>query len=294
LRLVSCKPWKHPFLELSFIHISFMELQQQIDCYLNDATSRDFLYFKTEKEALTFALSCIDLTSLEGSDTMAKITELCDRASNYFIPKTAAVCVYPVFARQARERLSNSGVRVACVAGGFPSGQTPLAIKLQEIQYALEEGADEIDVVISRGKLLEGRQAVVFDEISAMKSACKHAILKVILETGELCTYNNILNASSIAIEAGADFIKTSTGKIAVNATPESFICMLLAIKSHYEKTGKQIGIKPAGGIANIETTVLYIKLLERILGKRWLNKTCFRIGASRLADKLFGFIAEP
>ncbi|MDR1180477.1 MAG: deoxyribose-phosphate aldolase, partial [Bacteroidales bacterium] len=197
-----------------------MELQQQISYYLNEAKNRDFLYFKTVKEVLAFALSCIDLTSLEGSDTVAKINELCDKASNYFVPKTATVCVYPVFVKSAKARLFNSGVKVACVAGGFPSGQIPLAIKLQEVRYALQEGADEIDIVISRGKFLEGKHAVVFDEISAIKSLCKEVILKVILETGELHTANNILKASTIAIEAGADFIKTSTGKIAVNATP--------------------------------------------------------------------------
>jgi deoxyribose-phosphate aldolase len=270
-----------------------MELQQQISYYLNEAKNRDFLYFKTEKEALTFALSCIDLTSLEGSDTDAKIIDLCDSASNYFVPKTAAVCVYPVFVKLAKSRLTNSDVRVACVAGGFPAGQIPLAIKLQEVQYALQQGADEIDIVISRGKFLEGKHSLVFDEINAMKSICKDVILKVILETGELCTAHNIQKASATAIEAGADFIKTSTGKIAVSATPETFITMLLTIKSHYEKTGKQVGIKPAGGITDIETTLLYIKILEGILGKDWLHKTYFRIGASRLANKLFQSLSE-
>ncbi|MDR0606420.1 MAG: deoxyribose-phosphate aldolase [Bacteroidales bacterium] len=269
------------------------ELHQQILYYLNEAKNRDFLYFKTAKEALAFALSCIDLTSLEGADTNAKIIDLCDKASNYFVPETAAVCVYPVFVKLAKKRLSNSNVKVACVAGGFPAGQIPLAIKLQEVQYAIEQGANEIDIVISRGKFLEGKHAFVFDEINAIKSICKDVVLKVILETGELGVPYNILKASETAIEAGADFIKTSTGKIAINATPEAFITMLLTIKSHYEKTGKQIGIKPAGGITDIETTLLYIKLLEGILGKRWLHKTYFRIGASRLADKLFKSLSE-
>jgi deoxyribose-phosphate aldolase len=269
-----------------------MELQQQITYHLNEAKSRDFLYFKTKKEALTFALSCIDLTSLEGSDTERKILDLCDKASNYFVPQTAAVCVYPVFVQLAKDSLLNSNVRVACVAGGFPSGQTPLEVKLQEIQYVLRKGADEVDIVISRGKFLEGKYDIVFDEIKAMKSICKHVPLKVILETGELHTVNNITKASEIAIEAGADFIKTSTGKTAVNATPETFTAMLLAIKSYYKKTGRQIGIKPAGGITDIDTTIVYIKLLEGVLGKGWLNKTCFRIGASRLADNLFTFIS--
>jgi deoxyribose-phosphate aldolase len=270
-----------------------MELQQQIADYINEAKNRGFLCFKTEKEALSFALSCIDLTSLEGSDTDAKIIDLCDRASTYFLPQTAAVCVYPVFVKLAKNRLLHSKVRVASVAGGFPSGQIPIANKLQEIKYAIEEGADEIDVVISRGKFLEGKYDIVFDEIHAIKSICKNTVLKVILETGELSTAANIFKASETAIEAGADFIKTSTGKISVSATPEAFTCMLLAIKSYYQKTGKKIGIKPAGGIADTETVLLYIKLLEGVLGKEWLNKTCFRIGASRLAEKLFGFLSQ-
>ncbi len=269
-----------------------MDIQQQITHYLDDAQGRGLLCFENEKEAIAFALGCIDLTSLEGSDTDSKIVDLCRKASDYFMPQTAAVCVYPVFVKLAKDRLSGSNVRIACVAGGFPSGQTSLKIKLEEVQYALQEGTDEVDMVISRGKFLEKKYNVVFDEISAIRSVCKDAKLKVILETGELQSIENITKASEIAIEAGADFIKTSTGKIAISATPEAFTCMLLAIKSCYERTGKQIGIKPAGGITDIDTTLLYIKLVESVLGKKWLDKDYFRIGASRLADKLFEFIS--
>ena len=261
------------------------EIKQQIIHYLDEAKNRNFLYFADEKQALSFALSCIDLTSLNGSDTDAEIVDLCNKSSKYFTIKPAAVCVYPVFVKLAKERLEFSDVRVASVAGGFPSGQTPIEIKLQEVQYALQQGADEIDMVISRGKFLEKKYDIVSREIEKIRSICKDVKLKVILETGELQTVENITIASELAINAGADFIKTSTGKIAVNSTPEAFICMLLAIKSHYEKTGIQIGIKPAGGISDIETTLLYIKLLEGVLGEKWLNKNYFRVGASRLAE---------
>ena len=261
-----------------------MDINQQIKHYLNEVNNKNFLYFSDEKQALSFALSCIDLTSLNGSDTDAEIVDLCNKSSKYFTINPAAVCVYPVFVKLAKDKLSGTGVKVAAVAGGFPSGQIPIEIKLEEVKYALRQGADEIDMVISRGKFLEKKYDVVYNEIKLIRSICKDVKLKVILETGELQTVENITTASEIAIEAGADYIKTSTGKISVNSTPETFICMLLAIKSHYEKTGKQIGIKPAGGITDIKTTSLYVKLLEIILGEKWISKDYFRIGASRLA----------
>ena len=267
-----------------------MVSEQEIAHYIDEANKKDFIYFTNEKEVIRFALSCIDLTSLEGSDTNMRIANLCNKALSY-APQTAAVCVYPVFVRQAKDILKGSSAKVATVAGGFPAGQIPLSCKIEEVQYALAEGADEIDMVISRGKFLEKKQDVVFDEIKVLKSICKDVPLKVILETGELKTVENITQASQVAIAAGADFIKTSTGKIALNATPEAFTTMLLAIKSHYERTGIQIGIKPAGGIRDIETTLLYIKLLEQILGKKWLSNIYFRIGASSLADQLSNFI---
>ena len=264
--------------------------EQEIAHYINEANEKDFTYFANEKEAVRFALSCIDLTSLEGTDTNIQIADLCNKALLY-TPHTAAVCVYPVFVQQAKDILEGSDVKVATVAGGFPAGQIPLSCKIKEVQYALAKGADEIDMVISRGKFLEGKHDIVFDEIKSIKSICKDVHLKVILETGELKTTKNIVQASQIAIAAGADFIKTSTGKIALNATPEAFTTMLFVIKSHYEQTGVQIGIKPAGGIRNIETTLLYIKLLEQILGKKWLNNTYFRIGTSSLANQLSDFL---
>ncbi len=246
----------------------------------------------TEAEAYRFVLSVIDLTTLEGSDNAQKINELCQTAISFkdearHIPSTAAVCVYPPFVAQAKQLLKGTDIHVASVAGAFPAGQSPIEIKVAEVKYAVNAGADEIDMVISRGKFLEGNYQEVFDEIVAIKKACGEAHLKVILETGELKTADNIYAASMMAMEAGADFIKTSTGKISVNATPESFLIMLDAINDYYKQTGKIVGMKPAGGISDAETSILYVKILENVLGEKWLNKQYFRIGASRLAKKI-------
>lgn len=264
------------------------EIQKRIEHY----KSLPLRHFN-EDSAYRFILNSIDLTTLEGSDNKKKVESLCQKALAYKnedkqIPTTAAVCVYPVFVAQAKELLKNSNVKVAAVAGAFPAGQSPIEIKVAEVKYTVEQGADEIDMVISRGKFLEGNYQEVFDEIVAIKKACGKARLKVILETGELQTLTNIYKAAEIAIEAGADFIKTSTGKVAVNATPESFLVMLDAIKAHYEKTGKKVGMKPAGGISDADTALTYLKILENVLGEPWLNNHLFRIGASRLADAIY------
>jgi len=243
--------------------------------------------FSSDKEAVRFALSCIDLTALEGNDTAKKIEMLCSNAKQY---QTAAVCVYPVFVKQAKQLLQNTAIKVASVAGAFPSGQSPIEIKVAEVEYAVAQGADEIDMVISRGLFLEGDEQTVFDEIVAIKKVCKQAHLKVILETGELIEPDLIYQASLLAMYAGADFIKTSTGKIAVNATPEAFLVMLDAICQFFTETKKRIGIKPAGGITDIQTTLLYLKLLDKTLDFNWLNNKNFRIGASRLASQLYNF----
>ena len=263
------------------------EIAQRIEQYCK----AEWKYF-TEAEAYRFVLGCIDLTTLEGSDNTQKIKDLCQTAINFkdnnrHIPSTAAVCVYPPFVAQAKDLLKGTDIHVASVAGAFPAGQSPIEIKVAEVKYAVAAGADEIDMVISRGKFLEGNYQEVYDEIVAIKQACGQAHLKVILETGELKTTDNIYAASMIAMEAGADFIKTSTGKIAVNATPESFLIMLDAIADFYKQTGKMVGMKPAGGISDAENSLLYVKILENVLGKQWLNKQYFRIGASRLAKKI-------
>jgi deoxyribose-phosphate aldolase len=243
--------------------------------------------FSSEKEAIRFALSCIDLTTLEGNDTRAKIEMLCQNAMQY---KTAAVCVYPVFVNQAKQLLKNSSIKVASVAGAFPAGQAPIEIKISEVEYAVAQGAEEIDMVISRGTFLEGNYQRVFDEIVALKKVCQQARIKVILETGELIEPDLIFKASMLAMNAGADFIKTSTGKTATSATPEAFLVILDAIYQFYNDTQMIIGIKPAGGITDVNTTLLYLALLEKTLNNNWLSNNYFRIGASRLAAHLFNF----
>ena len=264
---------------------------EQIQARLAEYQNGSLRYFDFS-QAYRFILSVIDLTTLEGSDNAARVQQLCEKAMAFHddangIPSTAAVCVYPPFAAQAKSILKDTDIHVACVAGAFPAGQSPIEIKIAEVAYAVAQGADEIDMVISRGKFLEGDYQTVYDEIAAIKAACGHAHLKVILETGELGSADNIYKASQIAIAAGADFIKTSTGKIKVNATPESFLVMLDAIKDHYEATGKMVGMKPAGGIADAPTAISFLKILENVLGEKWLSNRYFRIGASRLADKI-------
>lgn len=275
------------FTELKNYPFTDEQIQERIAAY----TASDLKFFDYPK-AYRFILNVIDLTTLEGSDNKAKVQQLCEKALNFRdearqIPTTAAVCVYPPFAAQAKSILKGTDVHVACVAGAFPAGQSPIEIKIAEVAYAVSQGADEIDMVISRGKFLEGDYQTVYNEIAAIKAACGQAHLKVILETGELKTADNIYKASQIAIAAGADFIKTSTGKIAVNATPEAFLVMLDAIKAHYEATGKMVGMKPAGGISDAKTAIDFLKILENVLGEKWLTNRYFRIGASRLADKI-------
>lgn len=237
-------------------------------------------------------IGLIDLTSLNGYDTHEKVTALCrkgiqvENPSNQ-IPKVAAICVYPNFAKQVSEALHSSGIKTAVVATGFPSGQTYREVKLLEVQKAVASGAEEIDMVISRGLLLEKRYDEVFKEIKAVKEACGQAHLKVILETGELESLTQVYTASQIAIEAGADFIKTSTGKIKPAAEENSFLVMTDAIKNHYNATGDKVGIKPAGGISGTNTALKFYAIVRGNLGDAWLNNQLFRIGASSLLDKI-------
>lgn len=241
-------------------------------------------------ESLKLLLSCIDLTTLEGTDNDEKVIALCRQATGYAaqgLTNVAAVCVYPIFTTLVRSKLAGSDVKTACVAGAFPSGQSPLHLRVDEVKYAIDNGAQEIDMVISRGRFLEGNLSYVYDEVAQIKEACMNAQLKVILETGELSTAQGISKASEIALSAGADFIKTSTGKIQPSATPEAVWTMLLAIISHYRKTGQMAGIKPSGGIAEPRQAIMYARLVNEILGTRWLNNKLFRIGASRLANNI-------
>lgn len=244
------------------------------------------LHGEERKHVLSFILGIIDLTSLEGSDTENRIRLLCEKAMHNEIP-AAAVCTYATFSKSVKEWLKGTGLNVAAVAGGFPSGQVPVEVKVKEVQYAIDQGADEVDFVINRGLFLDGKLDQVHDEIYKAAQICGDVHLKVILETGELQTEKNIRKASEIAIEAGADFIKTSTGKVQPAATLEATMTMLDVIKVHYKKTNHMIGIKPAGGIADADTAIKYYLLVQNILGEKWINKTFFRIGASRLFDKI-------
>ena len=244
------------------------------------------IHGEERKHILNFILGIIDLTSLEGSDTENRIRLLCDKAMHNQIP-AAAVCTYATFSKNVKAWLKDTGLNVAAVAGGFPSGQVSSEIKLQEVQYAIDQGADEVDFVINRGLFLDGKLDQVHDEIFEAAQICTDVHLKVILETGELQTENNIRKASEIAIEAGADFIKTSTGKAQPAATLEATMIMLDVIKAHFEKTNHMIGIKPAGGIADADTAIKYYLLVQNILGEKWINKDFFRIGASRLFDTI-------
>lgn len=244
----------------------------------------------SKKEKHLKIITLLDLTTLEGTDNEAKIKSLCEKAisigasTNCF---PAAVCVYPIFVKQAKELLANKNIKIASVAGAFPAGQSPLNLRVEEVKYAVSQGADEIDMVISRGRFLEGDFEYVSNEIAEIKKACGNAHLKVILETGELQTRENIEKASEIAIQSGADFIKTSTGKSQPAATLEAAEVMLNCIKKEYEKTGKMIGFKPAGGISTVDVAEKYFDLVMEILGEKWLNNNLFRFGASRLADNL-------
>ncbi len=243
-------------------------------------------------EGLKLALSMVDLTTLEGADTPGKVRQLCTKAIHLHsgrkdLPMVAAVCVYPTMVRIAREALQGTPIQVAAVATAFPSGMNPLAVKLEDTRYAVAEGAHEIDMVISRGDFLRGDYGRVANEIEQVKEACGKAHLKVILETGELGTLDRVRLASDIAMQSGADFIKTSTGKIQPAATPEVVLVMLQAVSDFYRKTGKRIGMKPAGGIANAKAALNLLIMVREVLGPAWLTPSLFRIGASKLPNDM-------
>lgn len=245
---------------------------------------------ESKVQAMHLILSMIDLTTLSGDDTPGKVIQLCQKAirlheSDLSLPKVAAICVYPNQVKTAFEALKGSGIHTASVATAFPSGQSELQVKLDDTKFAVDQGADEIDMVISRGKFLQAEYNYVFDEIAAVKEACGKAHLKVILETGQLSTYEAVRLASDIAMDAGADFIKTSTGKIQPAATLGVALIMLEAIRDFYFKTGKKIGMKPAGGIRDTKTAIQYLVLLKETLGEDWMNPDLFRFGASSLAN---------
>lgn len=246
----------------------------------------------SKMEALKLAISMMDLTTLEAKDTAGKVQQLCAKAIRPHeampeLPSAAAVCVYPNLVRVAKKALEGSTVKVAAVATAFPSGMSNKKFKIEETRYAVGQGADEIDMVISRGHFLAGDHNYVFDEIAAVKDACGNAHLKVILETGELSTLDNVRKASELAILAGGDFIKTSTGKIQPAATLPVTLVMLETIRDYYYRTGKMIGMKPAGGIATAKLALQYLVVVRETLGQGWLSPDYFRFGASSLANDL-------
>ena len=242
--------------------------------------------------AIDLAISMIDLTTLEGQDTPGKVRAMCAKAqrpdpSDPSVPQVAAVRVYPDLVAVAKQSLGRSGVKVASVATAFPSGRSSLAVKLQDTEDAVAAGADEIDMVIDRGAFLAGRFGEVFDEIVAVKQACGDAHLKVILETGELATYDNVRRASWLAMLAGGDFIKTSTGKISPAATLPVTMIMLEAVRDFRDSTGRQVGVKPAGGIRTTKDAVRHLVIVNETAGEDWLDPDWFRIGASSLLNDL-------
>ncbi|MFN8370527.1 MAG: deoxyribose-phosphate aldolase [Bacteriovoracaceae bacterium] len=245
-------------------------------------------------EALYTCIEMMDLTTLEGADTPGKVRSLCAKAINPVaksyqdillaknlpaVPSTAAVCVYPSYVSLAKECLAGTSINVASVATAFPSGQLSINMKVKEVEKCVKDGADEIDMVINRGAFLSGKYQTVFDEIVAVKEACGKAHLKVILETGELFTFDKVRLASTLAMEAGADFIKTSTGKVQPAATIPVTLVMLQAIWDYYQATGKKIGMKPAGGIRTSKQAIHYLIMINEVMGDDWLNPDMFRFG---------------
>ncbi|WNM19964.1 deoxyribose-phosphate aldolase [Flavobacterium capsici] len=254
---------------------------------------------ESKLQGLYMALNMIDLTTLEGADTEEKVKQLCFKAQHLHdeiadLPSTAAVCVYPNFVKTAVNELKGTNLKVASVATAFPSGQSSAEIKLLDTKMAVDNGAHEVDMVISRGKFHSGEYNFVFDEIAMIKEACgKNVRLKVILETGEIGTLDRVRLASDIAMHAGADFIKTSTGKIKPAATLPVTLVMLEAIRDYYYNTGIMIGMKPAGGISNSKLALQYLLLVKETLGGKWLTNEYFRFGASSLANDVLMQIAK-
>jgi deoxyribose-phosphate aldolase len=278
-----------------------------------DFFTRRSLKKEAKVKALYLALSMCDLTTLEGADTPGRVIQLCEKAKNPMppavfeglfkdfssqsafpsLPAVAAVCVYPSMVAVAARALEGTGVGIASVATAFPAGQSPLEIKLQDVQYAIKQGASEIDMVINRGAFLSGAFQEVYDEIIEVKKACGPVHLKVILETGELGSYDRVRLASDIAMEAGADFIKTSTGKISPAATLPVTLVMLQAISDFYQKTNRKVGMKPAGGIRTAKQATQYLCMLYETLGSEWMTPELFRFGASALVNDILRQITK-
>jgi len=272
-------------MSLELCPLSIEDIKSELD------EIREIAAKNSNKKMLETALSCIDLTTLNSTDTISSVAAFTEKVNQFptkysGIKNVAAICVYPNMAKTVKETLKVSGVKIAAVAGGFPSSMTFTEVKIEEVKLAVAAGADEIDIVLPLWAFLEGDFETCSNEISAIKKAIGNAHLKVILESGVLSP-DQIWQASLLAIEAGADFIKTSTGKLPQAATPEAALIMCLAIKQYYEETERKIGFKPAGGIVTPEDAMLYLTIVQEILGDEWLTPELFRIGASRLANNL-------
>jgi deoxyribose-phosphate aldolase len=252
----------------------------------------------TDKELLKRIFSLIDLTTLSERDNIENVSQLCEKVNQLSeafpsMPGVAAICIYPELVAVVKEKLENPLIGIASVGGGFPASQTFTNIKVMEIEQAIQQGAEEIDIVLPVGKFLMDDLEYVEYEIQIIKQRMGQVHLKVILETGSLKDYSLIRKAALLAIGSGADFIKTSTGKISPGATPEAMIVMCCAIRDYYNRTGKKIGVKPAGGISDPQTAMLYYHIVKEILGEDWLNSERFRIGASRLANRILADIFD-
>jgi deoxyribose-phosphate aldolase len=268
------------------------EVEKQLDQIRSDLPSSE------DKEILKKIFSFIDLTTLSERDNIHNVTHMCERVNMLpeaypSMPNVAAICVYPELVSVVKEKLDNPLVSIASVGGGFPASQTYTNIKVMEIEQAIAMGAEEIDIVLPIGKFLMDELEYVEYEIQVIKERIGSIHLKVILETGSLQDYSLIRKASMLAIGAGANFIKTSTGKISPGATPEAMVVMCNAISDYYNRTGKKVGIKPAGGISDVPTAILYYAIVRKILGESWLNAERFRIGASRLANRILAQIFD-
>ena len=298
MRTISIQTENGATLAIPSPPVDAVGIQERADFFTKRSLKKD-----AKLNALYMAITMCDLTTLEGADTPGKVRQLCGKAKTpvtpelFFsspkakgrrlIPSVAAVCVYPPMVPIAVQVLAGSGIHVASVATAFPSGQAPLEVKIEDTRFAVSQGADEIDMVINRGAFLSGQYQQVFDEIVEIKKACGDAHLKVILETGELGSLDRVRLASEIAIEAGGDFIKTSTGKVNPAATLPVTLVMLQAIADYHSRTGKKIGMKPAGGIRTSKQAIQYLCMVYETLGTEWLHPSLFRFGASTLLNDL-------
>ncbi len=283
----------------------YNEVLAQYNTRLNDEQIRsqvshllEYVNENNTPEVKKKLLSCIDLTTLKTTDNEESVLKLVERVNEFDelhpdLPHVAAICVYPCFAGIISQSLQAEGVNIACVAGGFPSSQTFMEVKVAETALALSEGATEIDVVIPVGKFLSNDYESMCDELEELKAICGERPLKVILETGVLGSFENIKKAALLAMYSGADFIKTSTGKLEPAATPEAAFVMCQAIKEYHAKTGKKVGFKPAGGINTVQDALVYYTIVKEVLGDEWLNCKLFRLGTSRLTNLLLSEILE-